>query len=169
MIIGIDNGLDGGLCAISAHDGSIIDKWATPTFERAGKREVDTETIYDWITDLHTEPLIGIEEPLKHAKSSQAMRSMGISYGKILGMCESHKLKVQPIQVLDWQKSLLGKVPKSQTKVSALKKANELAPDEDWRKNNRCTVPHDGIVDAYLIAQYTRQRYGHRKNTRTMP
>ena len=58
MIIGIDNGLDGGLCAISAHDGSIIDKWATPTFERAGKREVDTCTIYDWITDLHTEPAV---------------------------------------------------------------------------------------------------------------
>ena len=165
MIIGIDNGLDGGLCAISAHNGSVIDKWAMPTFERAGKREVDTRTIYDWITDLHTVPLIGIEEPLKHAKSSQAMRSMGISFGKIMGMCESHELEVKPIQVLDWQKSLLGKVPKSQTKVFALKKANELAPDEDWRKNNRCTVPHDGIVDAFLIAQYTRQKYGHCNHT----
>jgi hypothetical protein len=160
MIIGIDNGLDGGLCAISAHDGSVIDMWATPTFERAGKREVDTKTIYNWITDLHTEPLIAIEEPLKHAKSSQAMRSMGISYGKILGMCESHLLKVKPIQVQDWQKDMLGKVPKSQTKTFALRKAQELAPDEDWRKNNRCTVPHDGIVDAFLIAQYARKKYG---------
>ncbi|MFN4909395.1 MAG: hypothetical protein ACK5H0_10235 [Bacteroidota bacterium] len=160
MIIGIDNGLDGGLCAISAHDGSVIDMWATPTFQRSGKREVDTETIYNWITDLHTPPLIAIEEPLKHAKSSQAMRSMGISYGKILGMCESHRLKVKPIQVLDWQKDMLGKVPKSQTKIFALKKALELAPEEDWRKNNRCTVPHDGIVDAFLIAQYARKKYG---------
>ena len=39
---------------------------------------------------------------------------------------------------------------------------NEFAPDEDWRKNNRCTVPHDGIIDAFLIAQYTRQRYAKR-------
>lgn len=155
MIIGIDNGLDGGLCAISEHSGSIIDKLAMPTFQRAGKREVDTKTILNWIRDLNTEPLIAIEEPLKHAKSSQAMRSMGISFGKILGMCESHELKVKPIQVLDWQKKMLGKVPKSQTKVFALRKANELAPDEDWRKNGRCAVPHDGIVDAFLIAFYT--------------
>jgi hypothetical protein len=156
MIIGIDNGLDGGLCAISKHDGSIIDKWAMPTFLRAGKREVDTRTIYNWITDLHTESLIAIEEPLKHAKSSQAMRSMGISFGKIMGMCESHDLKVKPIQVLDWQKKILGKVPKSQTKIYALRKANELAAGEDWRKSGRSTTPHDGIIDAYLIAQYTR-------------
>jgi hypothetical protein len=85
---------------------------------------------------------------------------MGISFGKIMGMCESHHLKVKPIQVLDWQKALLGKVPKSQTKTFALKKAQELAPEEDWRKNNRCTIPHDGIVDAFLIAQYARKKYG---------
>jgi hypothetical protein len=157
MIIGIDNGLDGGLCAISKHSGSIIDKLSMPTFQRAGKREVDSRTIYNWIFNLYTEPLIAIEEPLKHAKSSQAMRSMGISFGKIMGMCESRDLKVKPIQVLDWQKKMLGKVPKSQTKIYALRKANELAPDEDWRKNERCTVPHDGIIDAFLIAQYTRQ------------
>jgi hypothetical protein len=160
MIIGIDNGLDGGLCALSAHHGMIIDKMAMPTFERGGKREVDTKTIYSWISNLNTEPLIAIEEPLKHAKSSQAMRSMGISYGKILGMCESHDLNVRSIQVLDWQKAMLGKVPKSQTKSYALKKAQDLAPEEDWRKNARCSTAHDGIVDAFLIAQYTRKNHG---------
>jgi hypothetical protein len=156
VIIGIDNGLDGGLCAISKHNGSIIDKCAMPTLKRLGKREVDTRKVYNWICDLNTESVIAIEEPLKRAKSSQAMRSMGISFGKIMGMCESRDLKVKPIQVLDWQKKILGKVPKSQTKLYALRKAKELAPDEDWRKNEKCTVPHDGIIDAYLIAQYTR-------------
>lgn len=159
MIVGIDNGLDGGLCALSPH-GLIIDKIAMPTLQRSGKREVDTKSIYTWIRDLNTEPLIVIEEPLKHAKSSQAMRSMGISFGKILGMCESHDWAVRPIEVRDWQKDMLGRIPKSQTKVFALKKAQELAPEEDWRKNDRCTVPHDGIIDAFLIAQYTRKKYG---------
>jgi len=110
VIVGIDNGLDGGLCAISKHSGSIIDKLAMPTLQRAGKREVDTKMILNWICDLNTEPLIAIEEPLKHAKSSQAMRSMGISFGKILGMCESHDIKVKPIQVLDWQKKMLVRI-----------------------------------------------------------
>ena len=159
MIVGIDNGLDGGLCALSPH-GLIIDKIAMPTLQRNGKREVNTKAVYTWIRDLNTEPLIAIEEPLKHAKSSQAVRSMGISFGKVLGMCESHDWNVQPIEVRDWQKAVLGRVPKSQTKVFALKKAQELAPEEDWRKNDRCTVPHDGIIDAFLIAQYTRKKYG---------
>lgn len=159
MIIGIDNGLDGGLCAISKYDGLIIDRCAMPTLKRAGKREVDTMAIYNWIRNLHTEPLIAIEEPLKHAKTSQAMRSMGISFGKILGMCESHDIKVRPIQVLDWQKKMLGKVPKSQTKVFALRKATELAPEEDWLATARSYVPHDGIVDAFLIARYANGSY----------
>ena len=159
MIVGIDNGLDGGLCAISKHSGSIIDKCAMPTFQRAGKREVDTRKIYNWICDLNTESVIAIEEPLKHAKSSQAMRSMGISFGKILGMCESHGLTVKPIQVLDWQKRMLGKVPKSQTKTFALQKAIELLPNEDWLATARSYTPHDGIIDAFLIARYTRETY----------
>ncbi len=158
MIIGIDNGLDGGLCALSMPHGMIIEKMAMPTLQRDGKREVDTKAIHTWIRNLNTEPVIAIEEPLKHAKSSQAMRSMGISFGKILGMCESHDFKVRPIQVADWQKAMLGRIPKSQTKVYALKKAQELAPEEDWRKNDRCTVAHDGIVDAFLIARFVHQK-----------
>lgn len=154
IYVGIDNGLDGGLCAISSHDGSIIDKLAMPTLQKESKRETDTKKIHKWIMDLHSPSLILIEEPLRHAKSSQAMRSMGISYGKILGMCESHDFEVKSIQVKDWQKFILGKVPRSQTKKFALEKAQESAPSEDWRKNNRCTVPHDGIIDAYLIALY---------------
>jgi len=40
------------------------------------------------------------------------------------------------------------------TKVLALAKANELAPDETWLASKRCTTPHDGMVDAFLIARY---------------
>ena len=42
MIIGIDNGLDGGLVAISKHTGGIISKTVMPTMHRAGKLEVNT-------------------------------------------------------------------------------------------------------------------------------
>ena len=158
MIIGIDNGLDGGLCAISAHNGLVIEKMAMPTLQRGGKREVDTMAVWTWIRNLNTEPLVAIEEPLKHAKSSQAMRSMAISFGKILGMCEAHGVRVKPIQVTDWQRAMLGRVPKSQTKAVALREATRLAPGESWLKNGRCSVPHDGMVDAFLIACFARQK-----------
>ena len=44
--------------------------------------------------------------------------------------------------------------PKGMTKKVALSKAEEIAPDECWIKNKRCKKPHDGMVDAFLIARY---------------
>lgn len=156
MIIGIDNGLDGGLCAISKFDGSVIDKIAMPTKWVAKKREVDTRVIKEWILDLNTPFTIAIEEPLAHAKSSQAVRSMALSFGKIVGMAEANDYDVQRISVHKWQKTMLGFRPKGMTKQVALAKAEELAPAECWLKNKRCRRPHDGMVDAFLVALYCR-------------
>lgn len=154
MIVGVDNGLDGALCAISRHDGSIIDKIRMPTYQRSKKREVDIRTINKWLVDLHTPFVLAIEEPLAHARSSQAMRSMAISFGKLLGMAESHRYEVVRISVHKWQKMMLGHIPKGQTKKFAFELANQLAPSENWLANKRCRTPHDGMIDAFLIARH---------------
>ena len=97
---------------------------------RAGKREVDTVEIYKWVVGLHTPFCLAIEEPLKHARSSQAVRSMAISFGKILGMAECKSWDVMCVSVHKWQKLMLGRLPKGKTKEAALALANELAPEE---------------------------------------
>jgi len=154
MIVGIDNGLDGGLCAISQHDGSIIAKAPMPTLVYKKKREVDPKRIHTWIMDLNTPCVIAIEEPLNHARSSQAMRSMAISFGKIIGMSECKNIPIKRIEVRDWQKAMLGKVPKGYTKIAALLTADKLSPKQDWLATPRCSTPHDGMVDAFLIARF---------------
>ena len=154
MIIGIDNGLDGGLCAVSTFDGGIIDKIRMPTMQLSKKKEVDIRKVNDWLVDLNTPFELAIEEPLAHAKSSQAVRSMAISFGKLLGMAESHQYPVLRVSVHKWQKLVLGRVPKGRTKEVALERALQLAPDENWLANKRCRKPHDGMIDAYLICQY---------------
>ena len=103
MIIGIDNGLDGGIVAVSKHTGAVIEKTVMPTFHRLGKREVDSRKIYDWIINLNTPFTVAIEEPLRHARSSQAIRSMAISFGKILGMAECRQWDIKFISVHKWQ------------------------------------------------------------------
>lgn len=158
MIIGIDNGLDGGLVAISQHTGGIISKTIMPTMHRAGKREVNTLEIYKWVTGLHTPFCIAIEEPLKHAPSSQAVRSMAISFGKILGMAECKDWNIQCVEVRKWQKGMLGSIPQGHTKKAALALATKIAPDECWRKSKRASIPHDGMIDAFLIARYVREK-----------
>lgn len=161
MIIGIDNGLNGGLVAISKQTGAVIAKTVMPTLHRCKKREVDTYKVYQWILSCDPFPnpfIVAIEEPLHHAKSSQAVRSMGISFGKLLGMAETKQWDVRCVKVHNWQKAMLGHLaPPYDTKRAALGVANVLAPDECWLKSKRCSKPHDGMIDAYLIACYIRK------------
>ena len=126
MIGGIDNGLDGGLCAISKFDGGIIDKIRMPTLQRSKKKEIDIRKVHQWIKDLNTPFIFAVEEPLADAKSSQAVRSMAISFGKLVGMAESHDYEIiMRVSVHKWQKVMLGRVPKGRTKEVALKLASE--------------------------------------------
>tara|TARA_R110000824_G_scaffold77060_1_gene195002 strand:+ start:2864 stop:3340 length:477 start_codon:yes stop_codon:yes gene_type:complete len=156
MIIGIDNGLSGGLVAISEHTGAVIDKTIMPTLHRLKKREVDTRKVYEWVMSLESDFLMAIEEPLHHAKSSQAVRSMALSFGKLLGLAESRQWNVKCVSVHKWQKAMLGRVPKGKTKEVALMVADKLAPEECWLKSKRASKPHDGLIDAFLIARYIR-------------
>tara|TARA_Y100001972_G_scaffold124805_1_gene174782 strand:- start:1658 stop:2149 length:492 start_codon:yes stop_codon:yes gene_type:complete len=154
VIIGIDNGLTGGLVAISKCTGTVVDKTVMPTLHRLKKREVDTRKVYEWIMDLESDFELAIEEPLHHARSSQAVRSMALSFGKLLGLAESRQWKVNCVSVHKWQKVMLGRTPKGKTKEVALAVANEIAPEECWLKSKRATKPHDGLIDAFLIARY---------------
>jgi hypothetical protein len=134
-IIGVDNGISGGLCAISSHNGAVIEAIAMPTEEASGKTEVYVRGLLGWL--------------------DQAMRSMSISFGKILGLCETIQYPVCRVQVKEWQDVELGKrLAKGQTKVKALAVANDLWPEESWLATSRSRTPHDGMVDAALIAHY---------------
>lgn len=153
MIVGVDNGLDGGLCAVS-EEGLVIDKIVMPTKWVCKKREIDTTKIKQWLLFLNTPFLLAVEEPLAHARSSQAVRSMALSFGKLCGMAETSDFDMCRVSVHKWQKAVLGFVPKGKTKEYAILKAQQLAPEECWVKNKRCRNPHDGMVDAFLIATY---------------
>ncbi len=160
MIIGVDNGLNGGLVAISKQTGAVIDKTVMPTLQRSKKRETDARKVYEWVMSLESDFIFAVEEPLHHARSSQAVRSMALSFGKLLGLAESRGWDVRCVKVHNWQKSMLGHLaPPYDTKKAALHVANGIAPEECWLKSKRCSKAHDGMVDAFLIARYIRKGY----------
>ena len=155
VIVGIDNGISGGLCALSAFDGAVLGYRAMPTKQVANKSEVDIPELLEWLEPYRKDMVVCIEEPLKHAKSSQAMRSMSISFGLIVGACEAKQFSVHRVQVKEWQDVMLGKkLAKGMTKVAALAAANKLWPQQRWIATNKSRVPHDGMIDAALIAHY---------------
>ena len=151
-IVGIDNGLDGGLCAVRA--GKVLKKTPMPTLLREGKREIDIALVWAWVSKLDAPVRLVIEEPLKHARSSQAVRSMALSFGQLLALCRLEDCDHRIVQVNEWQRKVLGRVARGGTKATALAVAKKLQPGESWVANSRCRAPHDGIVDAYLLAYY---------------
>jgi hypothetical protein len=53
---------------------------------------------------------------------------------------------------------MLGNVEKGQTKPAALSKARQLWPGETWLATARSSKPHEGLIDAALIAEWARRQ-----------
>lgn len=175
MIIAIDNGLEGGLVALSPIKGlAPIAKFSLPTLSvsyparknRKAKsvREVDARGLVAILNALECnrdKTTIFFEECPEHtfgASGQAAMRSMAKTMGMILAVlaCKGFH-RVHRIAPSDWQPVMLGKVPSGKTKEYALEKARELWPDESWLASERSSTPHTGLIDAALIAEYGRR------------
>ena len=156
MIIGVDNGsCSGAAVALDTTDGSIMGYTTLPQHRVHKKTELDIAGFCDWVIDLDETPeLVAVEMPLSFARSSQAMRSMALCYGQLHGVCVGLQWPHRGIFVREWQKKMLGKFPKGTSKEAAFKAAQKLEPDELWLKSEYAKTPHDGIIDAYLIARY---------------
>jgi hypothetical protein len=80
-------------------------------------------------------------------------------YGAIRGVLESCGIQHARIAPQTWQAALLGKVPKGGTKAAARAKAAQIWPDEQWLATTRSKKPHEGYVDAALIAEFYRRKF----------
>ena len=161
IYIGIDNGLTGGLVALSDHPGLLIESWPMPIQSKNKGNEVDALALWKIVskygmTSLAFGITVILETPGKHSPGAQALCSMWDSFGAIRGVLESHGIRHHRIAPQTWQKAMLGKLEKGQTKPAALSKARQLWPDEKWLATPRSTKPHEGLIDAALIAEYAR-------------
>ena len=157
IYIGIDNGLTGGLVALSDHPGPPIDCMPMPTRGKAKGNEVDAEMIWSFI-DKWDRAIVTVilETPGKHSPGAQALCSMWDSYGAIRGVLESRGIRHHRITPQAWQKVMLPGCAKGDTKPAALARARQLWPAESWLASPRCSKPHDGMIDAALIGEYGR-------------
>lgn len=160
MIIGIDNGLDGGIVMLD-DDGRIVDKRVMPTFKKGKGREVCTLGVEE---SLHCRDvsLVVIEQASKHAAGVLSLCSTWYSFGLIMGAVRAAHLRHEIIPPQRWQKMFWARPKMAQgqkfdTKAAALQAASRLWPKEDWTKSERATKPNDGMVDAALIAEFGRR------------
>lgn len=157
LYIGIDNGISGGLVALG-QCGSYIDGITMPRHKYRSRNEVAVRRVHCWLTDVTcgnlSNAVYTIEEP-NNSRTPSTAYSVASSFHSLRGFFEAKFLPFNRITPQSWQKAILGKVPKGETKSYALRKAKELFPNESFLATPRSKTQHTGLIDAALIAHYS--------------
>ena len=157
-VIGIDNGIHGGIAALD--ENGIGRVWKMP-LEPCGKI-VDCYRIAQILSLFLPDTIVALELLPQHMDSAQTMRSFALNYGILRTAAKLSGLRVVEVPCgnrLDgWQRRLLGRQTKGGNKKAAEALARKLWPDYAFptlRPNGKAL--HDGILDAVLVAHDTLQ------------
>lgn len=170
--IGIDIGADGGYCVIDDH-GLHYGK-----IPRVADGEIDLHGLAMRICPNEDDMSVIVIEDLHSVFGSSAKSNFefGKNNGLIIGMIQMLQIPYLKVAPKKWQKEMWegirpveipvkGKTNKDgsqkykiDTKATSLIAARRLFPKETFLATERSKVPHDGIVDAVLIAEYARRK-----------
>lgn len=149
VFIGIDPGKKGGWSAIK-HDGLLLGCYSASdvfVFSRFIE-EYAAAVTRAYIEKAQAMPGQGVT----------SMFSYGQGFGEQLGVMAALRVPVQMVTPRKWQRVMIPGSKPGSSKKDALTKARQLFPQETFIPE-RCRKPHDGIVDAVLIAEYGRRRH----------
>lgn len=146
-IVGIDPGISGALVCMK--DGRPEHLRRLP-FE--GNR-LDVRELLRWLNALRPE-MVCLEEYMAVSMQSLSSTVTGArNHGKVEAVCLALALPVVQVSPFDWHKALGFPKDDRPAKAKALELAVALYPAVNLVPDG-CRVPHDGIVDALLIAHY---------------
>lgn len=150
IYIGIDPGQKGGVCAID-RDMKIVEMFAMPK---------DPLDLFVFLR-MHRKKIARVCIEKSHAcrpgQSTNASFSYGYGYGLIIGCLIYNYIPYKTIPPKTWQKLMIcTKRHKDDPKKRALISANKVFKKRSdfWLATKRSTKPHDGMIDAALIAAY---------------
>ena len=161
LIIGIDNGLDGGVVTLN-EIGSVEFSEVMPVIGASGKgkRAYDIPGMIRAVRGFapDTERVVFLE-------SAQAMPfqgvvstfSTGFGFGIWQGILTSLGIPYHVVRPQKWQGVMFEGIDRTDTKRASATIAARLQPNVDWRASERNRIPHDGKTDAFCIAEYGRR------------
>ncbi len=159
----IDVGKDGAIVVFGNDE--ILLKTVVPTIGN----QIDLYAIRDIFSGYTTSSIHVVIEDV-HAIFGAAAKStfnFGWSLGILEGIMAGLSIPYTKIAPKVWQKEMwqgITPVYKAgaktiDTKATSLLAAKRLFPLVDLRKSDRAGKPHDGIVDALLMAEYCRRKF----------
>ena len=160
--VGIDPGVSGGLAFFE--NGKLVLCEPMPVIEGPGGTELDMTRIAEFLAATHGRAdQIFIEKSqaifTKGGSSSIAAFNYGCGYGLLRGLCHGLGLPYYLIHPQKWQRELLGKFAKGESKGAAAIRAQQLFPRFMFRASERCKKNHEGMVDAALIGIYGQRAF----------
>jgi len=158
-ILGIDPGLAGGLALLCPHDGIILE----PMFiDDEGK--LDVVKLALWIGGHASEIRVCYLEKVNGApiggrqKGSFGAFNFGMGFGILRGILAACGVRTVLVRPQEWQKVMhKGLDPKQDSKLRSYEAFEKIFPDIDAYKTDRSKKPHEGMVEALLIAEFGRR------------
>lgn len=155
IFVGVDPGLSGGIVAIDS-DLNLLGKFVMPT---TAKKLLDLlavckiflvflpegEKVKVFLEEVHSMPKQGVASSFK----------FGRVFGAIEGVLTALNIPYELVSPQKWQNKIHVGIkkelpPKKRSSIAVSK----LFPRLDLRATERCKKPHEGLVDALLIAMY---------------
>lgn len=161
--VGIDPGLSGAV-AILVPDVSVVAQVMPVIQTVKGKskvRRIDPQGLRQLIRSL-PQPCYAVIEAQQagHLDGKGQVFTTGEGFGRLLQALADHDIPHEIIQPKEWQK-VYGITGTGQgTKGQALQVVQRLFPTARLLATLRSKVPHDGMVDAILMAEVARRRHG---------
>lgn len=162
IYIGIDIGKSGSIAVI--HEGSIV-TYPMPKI----KNELDYAELNRLLRTYCSnsdKPYIVFEKlGVIFGSSKTTAFSMGEQSGAVEAICISNGIPYTKVRAVDWQKQMFQGVQeitkagssKKDTKAMALVAIKRIFPDLKLTFGDRASKPHDGLIDAVLMAEYARR------------
>lgn len=158
--LGIDVGLNGGF-ALLLPEGEFILRTVPDSLE-----EIDG-VLMELMDYAEGQATVCIEDV--HAIYGSAAKAT-FKFGWIKGVKESLVMSYfgnyELVQPKNWQRVVwlpedvvLKDNGRKDTKATSINAAQRLWPNQDFRKSTRAKKPHDGLVDAALMAEYLRVKH----------
>lgn len=153
IFLGIDGGHAGGICVLQGRN--ILEKTVMPVMKTTGSRNE-----YDYMSIVHF--LEKYPDAIVIFEKAHAMPQLGTvqafnfgkSFGAMIGILSSLRLRYHIIHAKTWQNILLRDQPSGDTKAASRIVAQRLFPEESFIPTPRSKKAHDGLTDATLLAYY---------------
>ncbi len=152
-IMGIDPGLRGAIAVID-YSGKVCNTWLLADI-------MEYPSMFEELVTNEDVQHICIEKAQSMpGQGGSSMFNYGVGFGRILGWCEGLTARV-PYTLLapnSWMKDMHKGVVGKDGKTKSLEAVRRLFPNEKLLPG-RCKKPHDGLIDALLIAEYGRRNF----------